>query len=178
MSDRSSRSAFSSCSAAKVRFRASGWPCVTPMSRRAPPIDARIERRRLPGSRTASPLSHATRRASCSSNASLSSASPPHMPSGMASGRWWRSRHRGAAASGLPKKPLVPRILHRMSDIGQESTLLGYSAFALGMALSALQPSFAPAPAAGWVGWNAAVRRAKPVPMRNRGRLATLTGNP
>jgi hypothetical protein len=58
------------------------------------------------------------------------------------------------------------------------ATLLGYSAFALGMALSALQPSFAPAPAAGWVGWNAAVRRAKPVPMRNRGRLATLTGNP
>jgi adenylate cyclase len=33
----------------------------------------------------------------------------PYLPSGMASGRWWRSRHRGAAASGLPKKPLVPR---------------------------------------------------------------------
>jgi hypothetical protein len=41
----------------------------------------------------------------------------------------------------LPKKPLVPRILHRMSDIGPESTLLGYSAFALGMALSASERS-------------------------------------
>jgi hypothetical protein len=40
--------------------------------------------------------------------------------------------------SGLPRKPLVPRTLRRMSDIGQEATLLGYSAFALGMALSAL----------------------------------------
>src|SRR5947199_4009296 len=27
---------------------------------------------------------------------------------------WWRSRHGGAATSGSPKKPLVPRILHRM----------------------------------------------------------------
>ena len=45
-------------------------------------IDARIGRRRLLGSRIASPLSHATRRASYSSNASLSSALPPHVPSG------------------------------------------------------------------------------------------------
>jgi hypothetical protein len=118
-------------------------------STRLPGIDTRIgiatgdvvvgSRRHLLGSRIASPLSHATRRASCSSNASLSSASPPYLPSGMASGRWWRSRHRGAAASGLPKKPLVPRTLHRMADIGPESTHLGYSACALGMALSAPQ---------------------------------------
>jgi hypothetical protein len=73
--------------AAKVRLRASDWRCVTPMSRRSTPIDARIGRRRSPASRTASPLSHATRRASYSSNVSLSSASPPHVPSGMASGR-------------------------------------------------------------------------------------------
>ena len=116
------------------------------------PIGARIGRRRLPGSRTASPLSHATRRASYSSNASLSFASPPHVPSGMASGRWWRSRHRGAAASGLPKKPLVPRTLHRMSDIGPESTLLGYSAFALGMALSAPRLPLMTSPRDSWAG--------------------------
>jgi hypothetical protein len=66
----------------------------------------------------------------------------PDLPSGMASGRWWRSRHRGAAASGLPKKPLLPRTLHRMSDIGPAPTLLGYSAFALGPALLAPNPSF------------------------------------
>jgi len=32
-------------------------------------------------------------------NASHSSASPPHVPTGMASGRWWRNRLSGAAAS-------------------------------------------------------------------------------
>jgi prepilin-type processing-associated H-X9-DG protein len=32
----------------------------------------------------------------------------------------------------FPKKPLVPRTLHRMSDIGPESTLLGYSAYRAG----------------------------------------------
>jgi Adenylate and Guanylate cyclase catalytic domain len=95
-----------------------------PTSRRSTPIDAR----NLSGSGTALPLSHATRRARYFSNASLSSVSPPHLPSGMASGRWWRSRHRGAA-SGLPKKPLVPRTLHRMSDIGP------------GLPFSATQPS-------------------------------------
>jgi hypothetical protein len=47
---------------------------------------------------------------------------------------WCCSR---ASWCASPKKPLVPRTLHRMSDIGPEAILLGYSVFALGMALPA-----------------------------------------
>jgi predicted TIM-barrel fold metal-dependent hydrolase len=61
------------------------------------------------GSRTASPLSQATLRKSYSSSASLSSASPPHAPSGMASGPWWRSTYSGAASQ--PRRVAVKLLL-------------------------------------------------------------------
>jgi hypothetical protein len=42
-----------------------------------------------------------------------------------------------------------------MSDIGPEATLLGYSAFVLGMALPAPKPTPTLTPAVGQVGWKA-----------------------
>jgi hypothetical protein len=88
---------------------ASDWRCATPTPRRSTPIATRIERRRLPGSRTASPLSHATRRASCSSNASLSFASLPICRAEWRLVAGGEVGTRGAVANGLPKKPLSPR---------------------------------------------------------------------
>ena len=72
------------------------------MSRRSALTDAGIGIGRLPGSRLASRLSLAMRRASCSSNVSPSSASPPRVPSGMASGRWWRSERTSIGPLGVP----------------------------------------------------------------------------